>query len=138
MTSNSWCPSAIPAWGCPCSRRTRSSTRSLPRSFTGPAWDCPSAAPSLNRIAAACGLPTTLRAAQVFTSCCLPTLERQPERSEPAVRYVPHGVEAESENDCGEKAETPVDVPCEQVGEKERLERPVDPDSGVSTRWRLR
>ena len=33
-----------------------------------PVWDCPSAAPSLNRIAAACGLPTTLRAAQVFMS----------------------------------------------------------------------
>ena len=66
-TSNLWCPSAIPAWGCPC-RRTRSSMRSLPRSFMGPVWDCPSAAPSLNRIAAACGLPTTLPAAQVFTS----------------------------------------------------------------------
>src|SRR5260221_2182561 len=35
-------------------------------------WDCPSAAPSSNRIAAACGLPTTLRAAQVFTSFCPP------------------------------------------------------------------
>src|SRR6266851_9285122 len=67
-TSNLWCPSAIPAWGCPRSRQTRSSMRSLPRSFMGPVWDCPSAAPSLNRIAAACGLPTTLRAAQVFTS----------------------------------------------------------------------
>src|SRR6266850_6497972 len=66
-TSNLWCPSAIPAWGCPC-RRKRSSMRSLLRSFMGPVWDCPSAAPSLNRIAAACGLPTTLRAAQVFTS----------------------------------------------------------------------
>jgi NO-binding membrane sensor protein with MHYT domain len=38
----------------------------------GRVWGCPSAAPSLNRIAAACGLPTTLRAAQVFTSSCLP------------------------------------------------------------------
>src|SRR3981081_153673 len=42
--------------------------RSLPRSLMGPVWGCPSAAPSLNRIAAACGLPTTLRTAQVFTS----------------------------------------------------------------------
>src|ERR1700730_4161855 len=66
-TGNLWCPSAIPAWGFP-RRRTRSSMRSLPRSFMGSVWDCPSAAPSLNRIAAACGLPTTLRTAQVFTS----------------------------------------------------------------------
>jgi hypothetical protein len=36
--------------------------------FKAPAWDFGSAAPSLNRMAAACGLPTTLRAAQVFTS----------------------------------------------------------------------
>ena len=54
--------------GLPRSRRTRSSMRSLPRRFTGPVWDCPSAAPSLNRMTAACGPPTTLRAAQVFTS----------------------------------------------------------------------
>src|SRR6266851_2778848 len=67
-TSNLWCPSAIPAWGCPRSRRTRSSMRSLPRNYMGPVWDCRSAAPSLNRMAAACGLPTTFRAAQVFTS----------------------------------------------------------------------
>ena len=33
---------------------------------TVPAWDFGSAAPSLNRMAAACGLPTTLRAAQSF------------------------------------------------------------------------
>src|SRR5712671_3437879 len=66
--TNLWCPSAIPAWGCPRSRRTRSSMRSLPRSLMGPVWDCPSAAPSLNRIAADYGLSTTLRAAQVFTS----------------------------------------------------------------------
>jgi hypothetical protein len=33
-----------------------------------PVWVCPSAAPSLNRIAAGCGLLTTLRGAQVFTS----------------------------------------------------------------------
>src|SRR5258705_1432313 len=50
------------------SRRTRSLMRSLPRSCMVPAWDCPSAAPSLNRIAVACGLTTPLRAAQVFTS----------------------------------------------------------------------
>ena len=50
----------------------RSSMPSLPRSFTGSAWDCPSAAPSLNRITAACGPPTTLRAARVFTSFCPP------------------------------------------------------------------
>ena len=70
-TSNLWCPSAIPAWGCPY-RPTISSMRSLPRNFMEPVWDCPSAAPSLNHTAAACGLPTTLRAAQVFTSFYLP------------------------------------------------------------------
>ena len=55
-----------PGWVCPCSGPTRSSRRSLPRSLKGPAWACPSATPSLNRMAGACGLPTTLRAAQVF------------------------------------------------------------------------
>src|ERR1700687_1082852 len=42
--------------------------RFLPRRLTGPAWDCPSVVPSLHRITATCGPPTTLRAAQVFTS----------------------------------------------------------------------
>ena len=63
-----WCPSAIPAWGFPRSRRTRSSMRSLPPNLTAPAWDFRSAARSLNRMAAACGLPTTLRAAPTFIS----------------------------------------------------------------------
>jgi Histidine kinase-, DNA gyrase B-, and HSP90-like ATPase len=35
---------------------------------TAPAWDFASAAPSLNRMAAPCGLLTTLRAAQAFVS----------------------------------------------------------------------
>src|SRR5713226_1012367 len=35
-------------------------------------WDAPSAGPSLNRTAAACGLPATLRTAQAFTSPCPP------------------------------------------------------------------
>src|ERR1700694_4948920 len=39
---------------------------SLPPRLTAPAWGFGSAAPSLNRMAAACGPPTTLRAAQVF------------------------------------------------------------------------
>jgi signal transduction histidine kinase len=38
----------------------------------GPAWACPSATPSLSRMAGACGLPTTLRAAQIFISLCPP------------------------------------------------------------------
>src|SRR6202171_632206 len=42
--------------------------RFLPRRFTEPVWDCPSAVPSLHRITAACGPPITLHAAQVFTS----------------------------------------------------------------------
>src|SRR5258708_30387422 len=41
---------------------------SLPPKLTGRAWDCGSAAPLLNRTAAACGLPTILRAAQDFVS----------------------------------------------------------------------
>src|SRR6266581_2563546 len=45
--------------------------RSLPRNLMGPAWDFGSAAPSLNLMVAACGLPTTLRAAQASTSPCL-------------------------------------------------------------------
>ena len=36
------------------------------------AWDCGSAAPSLNRTGAACGLLTTLRAGQDFVSHYLP------------------------------------------------------------------
>jgi len=53
-------------WGCPRSRQTRYSMHSSPPSLTVLAWDFESAAPSLNRIAAACGLPTILRAAQTF------------------------------------------------------------------------
>src|SRR5436853_468792 len=48
--------------------------RSSQRSLMGPAWDYPSAAPSLSRIAAACGLPIIHRAAQVYTSFYLPML----------------------------------------------------------------
>src|SRR5260370_20009261 len=46
--------------------------RFLPPNLTAPAWGFGSAAPSLNRMAAACGPPTTLRAAQVFTLLYLP------------------------------------------------------------------
>src|ERR1700678_2662423 len=42
--------------------------RSLPPRLMARAWDCGSAAPSLNRTGAACGLPTTLRAEQDFVS----------------------------------------------------------------------
>src|SRR6266480_7255704 len=45
---------------------------SSPRKFRGPAWDCPSAVPSLNLMVAGCGLPTTLRGAQVFALLYLP------------------------------------------------------------------
>ena len=55
----------------PGSRQTRSSMRSLPPSLTAPAWDFGSAAPSSNRTAAACGLPTVPRVARVFISPCL-------------------------------------------------------------------
>src|SRR6202047_743691 len=40
--------------------------RSLLPSLTAPAWDCPSAVRSSSRMAAACGLPKTSRAAQRF------------------------------------------------------------------------
>jgi phosphoglycerate-specific signal transduction histidine kinase len=42
--------------------------------FTTTAWGSASAAPSLNRMAGACGLPTTLRAAQAFVSFSPPSL----------------------------------------------------------------
>src|ERR1700676_289697 len=42
--------------------------RSLLPNLMAPAWDFASAAPLLNRMAAAYGLPTTLRAAQDFVS----------------------------------------------------------------------
>src|SRR5260370_32553803 len=41
--------------------------RFLRRKLMGPAWDSGSAAPSWNRMEAACGLPTTLHAEQAFT-----------------------------------------------------------------------
>src|SRR5271157_4073797 len=81
-TSNFWYPSAIPAWGCPQGRRTRYSMRSSPPNLTAPAWGCGSAAPSLNRTAVACGLPTPLPAARVFISLC-PIESRQ--RNDPAM-----------------------------------------------------
>src|SRR5580693_1360658 len=46
----------------------RSLTPSLPPRLTAPAWDFASAARLSNRMVAACGLPTTLHAAQVFVS----------------------------------------------------------------------
>src|SRR6266850_5054336 len=70
--SECWCRSAIPASGCLRSRRTRFSRRSSRRRRMGPAWDCRSAARSLNRTAAVCGPRTTRRAAQAFTSRCPP------------------------------------------------------------------
>src|ERR1700682_3323902 len=44
--------------------------RSFPPRLTVRAWDFGSAAPSWNRTGAACGLPTILRAAQLFSSPC--------------------------------------------------------------------
>src|ERR1700686_1324019 len=73
-TSTLWYPSAIPAWGCPRSRRTRSSMRSSPPNLMAPAWDFGSAARSLNHMAAACGPRATPGGAQRFSSHCLPQL----------------------------------------------------------------
>src|SRR5580704_10326272 len=73
-TRNLWCRLAIPALGFLFSKRTRSLMRSLPRSLTALAWDFGSAAPSWNRMAAACGLPIILHAAQAFTSPFPPKL----------------------------------------------------------------
>jgi hypothetical protein len=42
--------------------------RSSPPNLTAPEWGCVSAALSLNRMAVACGLRTTLREARVFAS----------------------------------------------------------------------
>src|SRR5258708_40335266 len=42
----------------------------FPPNLTAPAWDLASAAPSLSRMADACGLPATLRAARGFASPC--------------------------------------------------------------------
>src|SRR6267143_110474 len=66
-TSNFRYASAIPARGYPRSRQIRSLMPSLRPNSTAPEWGFASADPSLSRMAAACGLPTTLRAAQVFT-----------------------------------------------------------------------
>jgi hypothetical protein len=57
--------------GCPRSRWSRSSMPSLLPSPTGPAWDFASAAPSSNRMVAACGLPTTSRGGSLYFT--LPT-----------------------------------------------------------------
>src|ERR1700722_924341 len=69
---NCCCRAAIPAWDSCGTRRMRSLTPSLPPRLTAPAWDFASAARLSNRMVAACGLPTTLRAAQVFVSLCPP------------------------------------------------------------------
>ena len=70
--SRFWCRSAIPAWVCPRSGGTRSSMRfSLPN-LTAPAWDCGSAAPSLNRMVGAYGPPTTFRRACELSFRALP------------------------------------------------------------------
>ena len=60
--------SATRAWDCTGTRQTRSLTPSLAPRITAPAWDFASAAQLSNRMVAACGLLTTLRAAQVFVS----------------------------------------------------------------------
>src|ERR1700757_3391963 len=69
---NCCCRSAIPAWDCPGPRQMRSLTPSLLPRLTAQAWDFASAARLSNRMVAACGLPTTLRAAQGFVSPYLP------------------------------------------------------------------
>src|SRR5580658_8963583 len=79
--------STILAWDCPHSRQTNSSTHSLPPSHTAQVWDCLLADPSLSRMAAACGLPTTLPTEQVFVSLYPPG---QRQRNEPA-RHL-HGI----------------------------------------------
>ncbi len=58
----------------------RSSMRFLRRRRTGREWGFASAGPSLNRMAGACGLPTTLRAGQVFISLYL---RKSRQRNEP-------------------------------------------------------
>jgi len=57
--------------GLPVQQADQIFTAFLPRSLKGPAWACPSATPSLNRMAGACGLPTTLRGANLYFT--LPT-----------------------------------------------------------------
>src|SRR6266850_6239901 len=85
-TSKLWWPSAIPAWGCPRSRGTRSSRRSLPPNLTARVWDYLSAARSLSHMAAACGLPTTLRAEPVFISPYPPKPRHTIEDRDPVAR----------------------------------------------------
>src|SRR6266481_1947331 len=94
--------------------------RSIPRSFMGPVWDYPSAAPLSNRIAAACGLPTTLRAAQVFTSSCLPKL-RQVNDATDAICKVTRALERERGVSLSE---------CEDDSAKRGSPRPI---SGIAT-----
>src|SRR5260370_38133273 len=57
--------------------------RFLRRRRTGREWGFASAGQSLNRMAVACGLPTTLRAAQVFISLYL---RKTRQRNEPRRR----------------------------------------------------
>src|SRR6202045_733668 len=66
--TNSWCRLVIREWGSPGSRPIKSSIPSLLRNLTAPGWGFASADPSWNHMAAVCGLPTTLRVAQVFIS----------------------------------------------------------------------
>src|SRR5450755_3542667 len=78
-TIKSWFPSVIPAWDCRRSRWTGYLMRSLPPNLTVLAWGYPSAVLLLNRMAAGCGLLTTLRAAHAFVLLCPPKLRQMNE-----------------------------------------------------------
>jgi K+-sensing histidine kinase KdpD len=66
--------------GFPAQQADQVYRRFLQRNLTAPAWGFASAAPSLNRMGGACGLPTSLRAAQIFVS---PYLPKSRQRNEP-------------------------------------------------------
>jgi hypothetical protein len=122
--------SAIPAWGFHRSRRTRSLMHSLPLNLTvrAWAWDCGSAAPSLNRTGAACGLLTTLRAAQGFVSHYLPAarnatqLCRQIVRSLAAVTPTSRLVESIGPTPTsGSLFRSPTLCPCTHYSSRSRI-----------------
>src|ERR1700722_6017122 len=69
---NCWSRSAIPAWGCPRKRPSRSLTRSLPPSPKAPGWDYLSAAPLSSRTKAVCGPRRTTDGVQRSISLCRP------------------------------------------------------------------
>src|SRR5229473_6345344 len=108
-TTSLWCRSAIRAWASRRSKRIRSSMPSSPPNLTEPAWDFASADLLWNRMAAAFGLPTTLRAVQAFTSPFPPKSRLMNDSQSRLYRFKVGSIELIPKYDCAAAGGT---IPC--------------------------